>query len=75
MNHIGGKQNAYEHNLAGNSSNVLNSTIQSSETEPLVKNPTGNGAATHPVWMQPLLIIDVTVSLFSIKKRKVKVKK
>ena len=63
-NHIGGKQNTYEHNIAGNSSSVLNSTIPSSETEPLVKNPTGNGAATHPVWMQPLLTIDVTLSLF-----------
>ena len=68
MNHIGGKQNTYEHNIAGNSSSVLNSTIPSSETEPLVKNPTGNGAATHPVWMQPLLTIDVTLSLFLIKK-------
>ena len=37
MNHMGGKHN------------IINSSIQSSETEPLVKSPTGNGAATHPV--------------------------
>ena len=37
MNNLGGKHN------------TMNSSIQSSETEPLVKSPTGNGAATHPV--------------------------
>lgn len=37
MNNLGGKHNK------------INSSIQSSETEPLVKSPTGNGAATHPV--------------------------
>ena len=49
MNHLGGKQNVYEHNVGGKPSNIINSAIQSSETEPLVKSPTGNGAATHPV--------------------------
>ena len=42
-------KNMYEHNLGDKSNNILNSCIQSSETEPLVKvSTTGNGA-THPV--------------------------
>ena len=49
MNHVGGKQSVYEHNIGGKSSNIIKSSIQSSETEPLVKSISGNGAATHPV--------------------------
>ena len=49
MNHVGGKQSVYEHNIGGKPSNIINSSIQSSETGPLVKSISGNGAATHPV--------------------------
>ena len=45
----GGQQNMYEHNLGDKPNNILNSCIQSSETEPLVKVATTGNGATHPV--------------------------
>ena len=45
----GGQQNVYEHNLGDKPNNILNSCIQSSETEPLVKVATTGNGATHPV--------------------------
>ena len=48
-NHTSGPQNVYEHNIGDKSSNILNSCIQSSETEPLVKVATTGNGATHPV--------------------------
>ena len=44
-----GQQNLYEHNLGDKPNNILNSCIQSSETEPLVKVATTGNGATHPV--------------------------
>jgi hypothetical protein len=44
-----GQQNMYEHNLGDKPNNILNSCIQSSETEPLVKVATTGNGATHPV--------------------------
>jgi hypothetical protein len=45
----GGQQNVYDNNLGDKPNNILNSCIQSSETEPLVKVATTGNGATHPV--------------------------
>ena len=44
-----GKKKVYEHSLGGPANNIMNSCIQSSETEPLVKVATAGNGATYPV--------------------------